>query len=255
MNEALEAIPVKLDADDVALIRGAAEFTPVFSSWQTFSLQGVATEATQQVPLLPADLRRRRAYVQVNSAPAETTLQFEGSAAAPAANANVLLISAAALPPPGVYQITWRVGLDGTPAAPADLNNFKLVFGSLLLNAVNDATVGDYLQPPVTIQIPVGNTSTLSVKAIGAATAGTTYSAQIVLTPLASFNGFITVGALGQVQNNQGGRIYAGQKWEIRSHSPLFFVGDGVTPLVVVVNVERDQEPQTEHGGQAGVVP
>jgi hypothetical protein len=226
----------------VTFIREADEFTPVFGAWQTYSLLGVAAETTQQVQLLPADTRRRKAWIAVNSAPVETTTEFEGSAAAPAANGNVVLVSASSLPPPGVYQVNWRVGLDGTVSA-ADLNNFKLVFGSLLLNGVNNPVVGDYPQPPVTITIPVGNVSTLSVKAIGAATVGSTYSAQITLTPLTVFNGFISVGTLGQVQNGQGGRIYAGQKWEIRAHSLLYFAGDGSTPLSVVVNVERDQEP------------
>lgn len=236
-NENLEIPPI-----DVRVIREAAEFTPVTSSWQTSVLSGVAAEATQQVQLLPTDKRRIRAWLQVNSVPSEITTEFEGSAAAPAANGNVLLISAASLPPPGIYQVNWKVGLDGTVSA-SDLNNFKLVFGVLLLNAVNNPVVGEYPQPPVTIQILPGNANTLSVKAIGAATVGSTYSAQITLTPVTVFNGFINVGTLGQVQNAGGGRIYAGQKWEIRAHDMLYFTGDGVSPLTVVINVERDLEP------------
>ncbi len=238
----IEPIPVTLSGDTLAAIRQAAEFTPVTSSWQTYVLTGVAAEATQQVPLLPTDTERIRAWVQVNSVPTAISSDFEGSVAAPGANGNVLLISAGSLPPPGVYRVDWKVGLDGTPAV-ADLNNFKLVYGPVLLNAINNPVVGEYPQPSVTITIPVGNVSTLSVKAIGAATAGTVYSAQIVLTALTVFNGYVNVGTLGQVQNGQGGRVYAGQKWEIRAHDILYFTGDGSTPLTVVVNVERDQAP------------
>ena len=89
----------------------------------------------------------------------------------------------------------------------------------------------------------MGNANSLSVKAIGAATAGTTYSAQLTLTAVQQYQGFINVGTLGQVQNGQGGRVYAGQKWEIRAHGLLYFTGDGATPLTVVVNEERDPEP------------
>lgn len=231
----MEPIPVKL-------IQDAAEFTPVTGAWQSFSMVGVAAETTQQVQLLPTDKRRRRAWLQVNTVPTEITTEFEGSAAAPAANGNVLLIGTGALPPPGTYTVNWKVGLDGTVSA-ADLNNFKLVFGSVLLNGINNPVVGEYPQPPVSITILPGNANTLSVKAIGASTVGSTYSAQITLTPMQVFNGFINVGTLGQVQNGQGGRVYAGQKWEIRAHDMVYFTGDGATPLNVTVLVERDQEP------------
>src|SRR6266851_1638059 len=119
----IDPIPVVLSADTLAAIRQAAEFTPVTSSWQTYALAGVSGEATQQVPLLPTDKRRIRAWVQVNSVPSPVTFEFEGSAAAPAGNANVLLIGTGALPPPGIYVVSWKVGLDGTVSA-ADLNNF-----------------------------------------------------------------------------------------------------------------------------------
>jgi hypothetical protein len=226
---------------DVRIIQQAAEFTPVFSSWQTYLLQGIATEATQQVPLIAMDPRRRRAWVQVNSVPSPTTFEFEGQAAAPGANANVLLIAVGSLPPPGQYTVSWKVGLDGTVSA-ADLNNFKLSFGGVLLNSINNPVVGEYPQAPVTIIIPPGNTNPVSIRSIGAATAGTIYSAQVTFTSIVQYNGYISVGTLGQVQNGQGGRLYAGQKWEIKAHRGLYFTGDGSTPLTVVVNEERDEE-------------
>lgn len=237
-----ESPDLDLPAVDVRIIQAVKEFSPIVSSWQTYFLTGVAAEATQQVPILPTDKRRTRAYIQVNSVPTDTTSDFEGSAAAPGANGNVLLIGAGSLPPPGVYTVTWKTGLDGTTSA-ADLNNFKLTFGVVVLNGINNPVVGEYPQESVTITILPGNSNTLSVKAIGAATAGSTYSAQVTLSAVVQYNGYINIGELGQVQNNSGGRIYAGQKWEIRAHDILYFCGDGVTPLNVVVNVETDEEP------------
>lgn len=107
---------------------------------------------------------------------------FEGSAAAPGANANVLSVAATGLPPPGNYTVSWRVALDGTLAA-ADQNNFKLVFGTVIANDTNDPIAGQYPQLPAPITILPGNTNALTVKAIGAATAGSTYSATLLLTP------------------------------------------------------------------------
>jgi hypothetical protein len=238
----LEPVPVKLTDEDVAIIRGSNELTPVFGGWSNFVLTGIAAETAPQ-PILPTDLKRIRAYIQVNSVPPATIPGFQGSITSPAANASVVLIGAiGALPPPGIYTVNWTVELDGTVSA-SDLNNFKLSIGSTVLeNSINDAAIGRYPQLPVTLTIPPGNASNLTVKAIAVGTVGAIYSAEVTLTAVQQFNGFIAVGQLGQVSNGQGARIYANSvRWEIRAHSMLYAAGDGQTPLNVIVYAERNQ--------------
>lgn len=77
--------------------------------------------------------------------------------------------------------IEWTVALSGTPAA-ADANNFGLyVGGTLIATADNPGAVGSY--PQVDVPDAIGFFEDIQVKAIGAATAGTIYSAQIAVTP------------------------------------------------------------------------
>ncbi len=92
------------------------------------------------------------------------------------------------------------------------------------------------------IYVPAGNGTAVSVRAIAAGTVGAIYSAEVTLIPLAVPGGFVLVGQYGQVQNGQGGKLVPGDpRWELRSHSPLWIAGDGVTALYVTLLVERDQ--------------
>lgn len=54
--------------------------------------------------------------------------------------------------------------------------------------------------------------------------------------------GYVLVGALGQVSNGQGGRIYSGQRWKLENHSLLYIAGDGASALNVALLIERDQD-------------
>jgi hypothetical protein len=243
---AMEPIPVHLSDVDLALIRGSAEFTPVFGAWQTLQFQGVAAETQVPQPLFPADLKRRRGWIQVNySLP--NPQQIEGSITSPGANANVASLGSGV--PAGWYTAKWSVDLDGTPGA-GDVNNFKLTApnvatgGTISLTSENNGAVGHYAQDDVEIYVGANNATVIAVKTIAAGTAGAIYSAQLVLIPIAPGNGYVVVGTLNQVGNGTspgGGRIYAGQRWEIKGHTGLYVIGDGATALNVVTLTERDQ--------------
>lgn len=104
--------------------------------------------------------------------------QASGSTVAPAAGATVTTTAAL---PVGTYSVSWAVGLQG-PAAAADANNFVLVdsAGNVMVS-VNPGAAGEYQQVAVEVTIPQG--TTIAVKAVGAGTAGVTYSADIECTP------------------------------------------------------------------------
>lgn len=115
------------------------------------------------------------------------TLQNQGAVVAPAAGATIVTIIN---PSANDLLVTWTVGLIG-PAAAADEDNFQLVNGvTAILTSDNLPAAGEYSQPGVVITVPAGGA--VSVKAIGAGTAGVTYTAQLTLGVLAG-------GAIGQL--------------------------------------------------------
>lgn len=236
----IEAIPVSIDPEDLAVIRSAAEFSPVFAAWQTIILNGVAADLQPQ-QILQADLKRIRAYLQVR-ATGGTPLQSEGSVTSPGANVAIVNVAVGSLTP-GWYTVNWAVELDGTVSA-TDVDNFILKGPGLGtgLTSINDGVVGRYQQNPVQIYISSTNATALSIRSVAAGTVGAVYSAQLSLVPVVNPVGFVTVGQIGQVSNGQGGRIYTGDsRWEIRAHSPLWLTGDGITAMNITVFVERDQ--------------
>jgi hypothetical protein len=103
---------------------------------------------------------------------------ISGSVVAPAAGAA---IATSATQQQGTYTLTWVVELQGAAAA-ADANNFGLyVNGVLIETSANLPAAGQYPQNPVKVVIPAG--ATYQVKAIGAGTAGITYTADVSATP------------------------------------------------------------------------
>lgn len=105
-----------------------------------------------------------------------------GSVVAPAAGATIATTGALAQ---ATMIVKWTVQLSGAAAA-ADLNNFQLRHGTTVVAAsINLGAAGDYPQPEV--EVPVGFLETLNVVAIGAGTAGVTYtatiSAEIITSP------------------------------------------------------------------------
>lgn len=241
MTQTEDTAPGTYEPVAVKVIQEVAEFTPVFAAWQTYQFLGQTSEQ-QAFQILPADLKRRRAFIQVRGT-IGSPAQNEGSVTSPAANAAIVTIAIASLAP-GWYTVNWTVELDGTVGA-ADQNNFILKGPGLGggLNSVNDPLVGRYPQNSVSMFVPAGNATALSVRAVAAGTLNAVYSAQITIVPMLVPGGYVLVGQYGQVQNGQGGRILANDpKWEIRAHSALWMAGDGVTPSNVTVYVERDQK-------------
>lgn len=135
-----------------------------------------AAAAAAGTVLLGGPLRLRGWSLNSGTAPQE--LQADASAAAPAAGANITTLSL----PNGTYNISWTFELTGTPGA-ADVDNVKLLIGSTRIDTSdNPGTVGDY-GPFLTACVVSGGVTTLKAAAIGAATAGTTYTVKITATP------------------------------------------------------------------------
>ena len=109
---------------------------------------------------------------------AAAPVEASGSVVAPGAGAAIVTTAALA---GGTYDVQWSVGLQGA-AAVADSNNFQLFSGATLLEtSVNPGVAGEY--PQQTVRVTVAAGTTLSIKALGAGTAGVTYSATITATP------------------------------------------------------------------------
>jgi len=106
----------------------------------------------------------------------------EANVAAPGAGVTVLNIAAGSLAA-GSYLCYVTVGLAGTSAA-ADINNMQIsgpgTGGNKGLIVPGN---GSWPQDVFVLNVPAGNGTALKVSAIGAATAGTTYSAEISLVP------------------------------------------------------------------------
>jgi hypothetical protein len=109
----------------------------------------------------------------LREAAGEVPSDFEGSVTTPGAGATIATSAALAA---GTYTVKWTVTLGGTPAA-ADANNFQLFNGATLVaTSVNLGAIGDY--PQADVQVTVVSGAVLTVKALGAGTAGAIYSAQ-----------------------------------------------------------------------------
>lgn len=117
----------------------------------------------------------------------------EGSAAAPAAGATIATLTVAQA---GIYTVAWSVELAGAVAA-ADANNFGLYQNGILrLQSLNPAVVGAYPQPGIQLTVAAGDV--IAIKAIGAATAGTTYSASESVIPANTVNAVVELQDGGQ---------------------------------------------------------
>lgn len=85
---------------------------------------------------------------------------------------------------PGTYTLAWTVGLTGGTPAAGDANNFGLYVGATRQEAsVNPGAVGGPWQQQTVTLTFLANT-TVAVEAIGAGTAGVSYSAELVATPI-----------------------------------------------------------------------
>ena len=172
----IESIPVHITSSGAEPIRRVA---PQYGDAMTWTVDTFANMG-QVLQILPRRYRRDKARIYVGSLGNQgVALNVRGSVAAPAANTTIV----STLPQPGRYLVNWTVEIEGAVAA-ADGDNMKLLFGATtLLIADYPPVAGSYPQPQVQVDVPVGNTAFFTVKSIGAATAGTTYSAQITAIP------------------------------------------------------------------------
>lgn len=84
---------------------------------------------------------------------------------------------------PGTYQVEWTVELGGTVAAGTDNDNFGVYSGATQLErSINEAAVNAYPQQP--FEIVLSAAGTLILKNIGAGTAASIYSGELVITPV-----------------------------------------------------------------------
>lgn len=108
------------------------------------------------------------------------------SAAAPGAGATIASISLGN----GVYQVEWTLEITGTPGA-GDVDNVQLfIGGTLIATSVNLGAVGEYGQEEANAAVTFGPL-VLAWKAIGAATAGSTYKIEANIISLTQAQGTI----------------------------------------------------------------
>ncbi|MFD5107131.1 hypothetical protein [Streptomyces cinereoruber] len=107
-----------------------------------------------------------------------------GTAAAPAAGAAVATIASGGLPA-GLYDIEVFVGMAGTLAAAADTSNMALKYGATtLIDRIAYAANGtsNPVAGPYRFRATLDGSAALTVNAVGAATASSTYTATITAT-------------------------------------------------------------------------
>lgn len=126
---------------------------------------------------------------------------LRNSAAAPGAGATIASVSLGN----GVYNVQWFLEITGTPAV-GDVDNVSMVIGATVVDkSVNLGAVGNY-GPFQAQAVVTGGPLTLAFKAIGAATAGTTYTVNAVITAVGENQATILDGQqpIAFVFTNQG---------------------------------------------------
>lgn len=112
---------------------------------------------------------------------ASNTQEADNTAAAPGAGATITSLSLAN----GVYAVEWFLELGGTPGV-ADIDNVALFIAATQIGqSANLGAVGEY-GPFVAQANVVFGPLTLAAKAIGAATAGSTYRVMLQATQMAN---------------------------------------------------------------------
>jgi hypothetical protein len=130
----------------------------------------------------------------LRDAAADATKQGEASVTSPGAAATVISIGPFAA---GIYDVTWTVALQGTPAA-IDANNFLLQNNTVTVEgSINPGAVGVY--PQVGVRIPIAAGNFVKIIANGAGTAGAVYLAQLEVAVT------LVANAVGELQD--GGNI------------------------------------------------
>ena len=112
-----------------------------------------------------------------------TSVTANGNATSPGALTQIGTCSATLLP--GTWQIAWQLMFGGTVSA-TEVNNASLAINSSIaaVSLNGDSLLTPYPQEVVTVSLAA--TSTVSIHAINAGTAGAVYYAQLTATPLAA---------------------------------------------------------------------
>jgi hypothetical protein len=161
----------------------------------------------------------------LREASGELPSDVRSSVVAPGAGATIATTVALAA---GIYDVQWQVELAGAAAA-ADANNFQLLNGATVVaQSVNAGVAGQYPQPNARLTVTQG--STISVQAIGAGTAGVTYTADISAVPDPFF------GAVVELQTN--GTACGESGMDLQDSDTQWFGNPGITiPGGVTVHV------------------
>jgi hypothetical protein len=110
----------------------------------------------------------------------QATAQVGGSVSAPGAGATIATVTPGVA---GLYEITGTVAISGTTAAAADANNMRLrqnstsLLANIPIGLATTGNLGAVPFGPVLAQLAAADT--VNVVAVGAATAGSVYGAQI----------------------------------------------------------------------------
>lgn len=187
----------------------------------------------QPVMALPYDSYRHRAVLMVTPpAGTYTSATTEGSQTSPGAATTITSQALGG----GSYSVQWGVQLGGT-VATVDANNFGLYNGaSLVATSLNSGVAGTYPQPAEVVAVASGG-ATLAVKAIGNATSGAIYNAQ--LTSAQQAQGLVYVGTQAQCLTKTAGVILVGQSVTLENNQQLWIAPDGTDQVTVTVLAER----------------
>lgn len=237
-----------------------------FGYWRTLLInnqvgQDTATPGARR--LCNRSERRRRLLIAVaptiNPSIGGQSVSVTNTAAAPGVNGTVASIGAAALdaiaPTGGTWVINWSTELIGPVADPTDRNNMYLSspLNTVKETALQTAVAGTVPQAPYTLIRNAGQG--INVQAVGAATAATTYGAQISATLQATAPQPVTdgviVGNRDFISNSQqvispflgglgGGFIPVGQslRWECQAELWAAFPPSNASPVLVTISDE-----------------
>jgi hypothetical protein len=149
------------------------------------------------------------------------------TSAAPGAGTTVTTQSAG----PASVLLSWTVALQ-TAAAAGDVNNFGLYNGAVLLaTSVNTGTLASFPQAAVVTYLE-GAATVVTVKNIGAGTAGSVYSATLTVTPMTSGDNKGAVGWTGP--GSPAGWSPGGFPVTLLAKTPLYL--DTAGPLYALIS-------------------
>lgn len=158
----------------------------------------------------------------LREASGDLSREASGSANAPVAGTVIAQLTAIVA---GTYKVVWTVGLSGTLSV-ADANNFALLNNGVQVTAsLNLAVTGEY--PQVEVTIPVASGTTVSIVAIGNATAASVYAAELSITAST------TADMVAEIRD--GNQVVACIGLGVGQADTQYFGARGLTPMNTVI--------------------